>query len=93
FDWKPQSYKDVFYCNFFAAKSEIYEKYVTEMLIPAMNIMHKMPELFANSNYPKPLPQNLKDKWGFNHYTFHSFLCERMFTHFAYANNLNCMHY
>jgi hypothetical protein len=91
--WKPTVFQDVFYCNYFVAKSSIYEKYVKEMLIPAMEVMKIMPELLNNSKYPKPLPDTLKKSFGINHYPYHPFICERMFSFFAHLNNLKCLHY
>ena len=93
YDWQPTSFKDVFYCNYFVAKSDIYERYVKEMLIPAMEVMKTMPELMQNSNYPKQLPENLKQSFGVSHYTYHTFICERFFSYFAHVHKLNCLHY
>src|SRR6478736_9854154 len=45
YKWEPTEYKNVFYCNYMVAKRNIYEKYVTEMLIPAMEVMKSIPEL------------------------------------------------
>lgn len=93
YDWQPTHIKNVFYCNFFAAKSEVYERYVNEMLIPAMKVMLTMPQLYDNSRYPRPLPHHLQEKFGIKHFPYHPFLCERMFSYFAHIHNLNCLHY
>jgi hypothetical protein len=93
YDWVPTRFNHVFYCNYFVAKSEIYERYVKEMLAPAMDVMKTMPELMNNSHYPKPLPDNLKQSFGVDYYPYHSFLCERMFSYFAHIHNLRCLHY
>ena len=93
YDWHPQTLRHVVYSNFFVAKSEIYERFVREMLDPAMDVMSKMPELRANSRYPKRLPVNLQRKFGLPHYPYHTFLCERMFSYYAHINNLNCLNY
>lgn len=92
-DWHPQVLKHVVYSNLFVAKSEIYERFVREMLDPAMDVMAKMPELRANSRYPKRLPIHLQRKFGLPHYPYHTFLCERMFSYFAHKNNLTCLNY
>lgn len=91
--WTPKLYKNVFYCNYFVAKEEIYEEYVKTMLIPAMEVMNNMPELMKNSNYPHKLPGNLKQKFGVNYYPYHTFICERMFSFYADFKQLNCLHY
>lgn len=93
YDWAPEHYQNVFYCNYFVAKSEIYEKYVTEMLSPAMDVMQNMRELFNNSHYPSTLPDDLKQKWNINHYPYHAFIAERMFSYFAHIHKLKCLHY
>lgn len=93
YDWSPTHFDNIFYCNYFVAKGSIYEKYVKEMLIPAMEVMSKMPELMANSYYPRPLPDHLKLSFGVNHYPFHAFICERMFSYFAWIHNYKCLHY
>lgn len=93
YQWEPTRFEDVFYCQYFVAKSKIYEQFVNEMLIPAMDVMDTMPELMHNSNYPKPLPILLRDQWGIGWYPYHSFLCERMFSYFVHLNKLKCLHY
>lgn len=93
YNWKSEVYKDVFYCNYFVAKTEIYEKYVKEMLNPAIVVMGGMSELWKPCSYPKPFPEHLHEPLGVKHWTYHTFLCERMFTYFAHIHNLNCWHY
>lgn len=93
FAWKPTHLTNVFYCNYFVARPEIYEAYVKEMLAPAMDVMEGMPELMANSGYPHPLPDHLKEAFGISHYPYHPFLCERMFSFFAHVKKLKCLHY
>jgi hypothetical protein len=93
YHWSPMHLNNVFYCNYFVAKSTIYEKYINEMLTPAMEVMESMPELMNNSHYPHKLPKQLQEKFGISHYPFHPFLCERMFSYFAHIHNLKCLHY
>ena len=93
YDWKPTVFQDVFYCNFFVAKPDVYYDYCQKMLFPAMMIMQEMEELWNDSRYPKELPDNLKRAWGINHYTYHTFLCERMFSYYAHLNKIRCLHY
>lgn len=93
YDWKPQAFKDILYCNYFVAKSHWYEAYVKEMLIPAMEVMESMPELMGNSGYPHKLPEDLKMKFGIDHYPYHPFLCERMMSYYVWLNKLECLHY
>lgn len=93
YNWRPTHFEDVFYCNYFVAKSEIYHQFVHEMLIPAMNVMKTMPELMQNSGYPHKLRPELQQQWGVEHYPYHAFLCERMFSYFVYLKKLKCLHF
>jgi hypothetical protein len=93
FGWKPTVFQNVIYCNYFVAEPWIYETYVSEMLAPAMDIMKHMPELYGNSGYSKKLPEPLSKSFGINHYPYHPFLCERMFSYFLHLNNYSCLHY
>lgn len=93
YEWKPTVFQNVFYCNNFVAKKEVYEKYVNEMLLPAMEFMKSVPDLMQDSKYEKPLPDNLKKSFGINHYPYHPFLCERFFSYFCHIHKLNCKHF
>jgi hypothetical protein len=93
YNWYPTVFENVFYCNYFTAKSEIYEHFVKTMLEPAMEVMETMPVLMQNSGYPKTLPEHLQRQWGINFYPYHTFLCERMFSFYAHLNKLKCLHY
>jgi hypothetical protein len=93
YDWKPAVFRHVIYSNLFIAKSEIYERFVKEMLAPAMDLMKGMPELWQDSGYPKPLPKELQQKFGCQHYPYHSFICERMISYYIHIHNLNCKHF
>ena len=58
--------------NHFVARREVYDRYVHEMLIPAMNVMANMPELYGNAGYKTDPPK------GFNHWPYHPFILERL---------------
>jgi len=93
YSWAPTRFEDVFYCNYFAARSEIYADFVNKMLAPAMDVMKGMPELMGNSRYPSILPEHLIAKFGITHYPYHPFLCERMFSFYVHINKLKAMHF
>lgn len=93
FNWEPVMFKDVFYCNYFVARPEIYEQFVVEMLAPAMDVMKTMPELYLNSGYPNKLPNHLKEIFNIDHYPYHAFICERMFSYWVYLHNYKTLHY
>jgi hypothetical protein len=88
YDWKPCVIENVFYSNYFIAKSEIYEHYVKSMLEPAIKVMDKMPELWSNSGYSFELPIELQNKWGVKHYPYHSFVLERLFSYYCHVNQI-----
>ncbi len=91
--WAPEIWNHVFYSNHFVAKSEIYERYVNEFLNPAIKVMDGMPELMGNSGYPRPLPIELRVKFGVSHYTWHTFILERLFSYFVHLNKFNVKYY
>lgn len=93
YSWKPEEFQNVFYCNYFVARSSVYEQYVREMLAPAMNVMLPMKDLFKNPKYPRLLPNELQKKWRIKHFPYHPFLCERMFSYFAHLHKLKCAHF
>lgn len=97
FPWKPTIIANVFYCNFFIAKSEIYEAYVKEMLLPAMDLMDRMTTssgIWDDSGYRNTqLPPEVQKRLGVKYWPYHPFLCERMFSWYAHLNGLKCLHY
>lgn len=93
YDWKPTVLQNVFYGNHFVMRSDLYAIYVNEMLIPAMEVMKDIPELFEDSGYPERLPDDLRKKWGIKHYPYHAFLCERMFSYWVHAHKLEVKYY
>lgn len=93
YKWEPTHFQDVFYCNYFVAKPEIYEKFVKEMLAPAMDVMKNMPELMGNSRYAQVLPAVLQAKFGITWYPYHPFICERMFSYFVHLHQYKTLHY
>ncbi len=78
------------YFNYFVAQSDIYEQYIKEMLIPCMEVMKDMPELFMNSNYKKGLPftEETKKSTGIDYYPYHPFICERFFSYYVQLKGL-----
>ncbi len=90
YQWQPAAFAHVFYFNYFVARAEVYERYVRELLAPAMDLMDRMPELMQDSRYPFPLPEPLRARFGIPYYPYHPFLCERLFSYFAQVHGLRC---
>lgn len=75
------------YYNFFVARPPVYERYVREMLVPAMELMENDPQIKAlvnrDSHYPphKQWPrEKLLEIYHRPHPTFHTFILERLFS-------------
>ena len=89
--------KNPIYQNAFVAKSEVYKKYVTNFLSPAMEVMETDEEIkklcWQDSNYTKlkrePLSDKAKVQLGVGYYPMHPFLCERFFSQWLERENLN----
>ena len=82
--------KNVIYSNHFIARSEIYKDYVENFLIPCMEVMVSMKELWQNSNYTRltgPPPERLQAAWGVDFWPLHTFLCERFFSVYLQDKN------
>jgi len=81
--------KNLFISNYQICRPHIYAEYIETVLIPAINVMDTMPELMQSANYNKPLPEKVVNRWGFNHYTYHTFICERLFTLWINQKKIN----
>jgi hypothetical protein len=85
----PKEVKYPIYQNAFCARTEIYQQYVKEMLIPAMEVMENdmvIRELcWMDSGYYKlrnipEFAQRVKQFLGTDYCPLHTFLCERFFS-------------
>lgn len=89
----------VCYSNYQIVKSDIYEKYVNELLSPAMELMstdeYLIDKLFVDANYQTVTKGEIANAetcmriFGKPFYTLHPFVCERFFSTFASIHNLN----
>lgn len=87
---KPGKLKNPIYQNHFLAKREIYQAYVSEMLVPFMDCMENdeeiKPLVNVDSGYYKLKPpytefaHRVMNFLGTNYVTLHTFLCERLFS-------------
>lgn len=81
-DGIPNKLNHVILFNHFIARSEIYERYVKELLIPAMEVMKGMPELWNDAKYKNVITPEVKDRFmksfGKPFYPLHPFICERL---------------
>lgn len=81
FERKPVKYTPQ--CNFFVATPEFWDHYTSELMFPFMECIEKRDnsdlsgKVWGKCRY-YTLPQHLKKQWGFDHYTFHPFLVERL---------------
>lgn len=84
---RPHEVRDPIYQNHFIAKREIYQDYVKNWLIPAMEVMENDAEIrelcFKDSNYSNLSGEsaaNLEKQIGINYFPMHPFLLERLFS-------------
>ena len=98
-DSVPSQLDHIILFNHFVAKSDIYEQYVKELLMPAMDVMKYMAGLWEDSGYIKHhvhgkiMPDNWQDhfqkSFGVPYYPYHAFLCERLPSIFCQKHKLN----
>lgn len=79
--------EDHIYENFFITRLDIYKEYVNKIIKPAIELLDtKYKDLaFRDAKY---LPnKNLHNDTGLEHYTFHTFVLERLINSFIKKNN------
>lgn len=77
----PKKLDSIILFNHFVMKSDLYERYVKEMLKPAMKVMETMPELHRDAGYKKLKKgehPDFTEHLGYSHYPIHPFLLERL---------------
>jgi len=98
----------VVYRNHFLARTEVYKRYVDELLIPCMNAMSDTSNevlynaIWQDSKYPYTqkrfrehpgLQERFVEAMGINYYPFHPFVLERMFSYWLNLNpEITCKH-
>jgi hypothetical protein len=81
------------YCNYFIAKKEIWEDFVGNFMIPAIQEM-KNDEQMKNiatadhATYSLPLPQSFIDATGYDYYPTAPFMLERLINVYTVMKNL-----
>jgi hypothetical protein len=78
----PKKLDRVVLFNHFIARSEIYDQYVNELLLPAMRVLKEIPEAYNDAKYVKIPDQETKQRFvkafGKPYYPYHPFVCERL---------------
>lgn len=84
---RPGEVKNPVYQNHFCARTDIYRDYVSQWLIPAMEVMESDPEIrelcYKDSNYSNLSGEsaaNLQKQIGLSYFPMHPFLLERLFS-------------
>ena len=81
---------DYTYSNFFIMKKKFWKDYVDNWVVPALEFMENDPEYFENAKYFAGLtPEKLKELTELDHYTYHTFILERLICFFIKNRNLN----
>jgi len=79
--------EDYIYENFFVTKTSIYKDYVNTIIKPAIELLDtKYKELSWKDAIYKPNPK-LFEETGLKHYTFHTFILERLINQYIIKNN------
>lgn len=89
----PEELDNAIYENHFIARREIYQEYVNDWLIPAIDFIGDKPEFFADSLYlPKKRDQDeikrVQGLLGRNDWPILPFVLERLFSFFVNGKNL-----
>jgi len=80
------------YSNFFIMKTENYKEYVEKWVIPALEFMENDKEYFEDANYVSGIaPEKLKEMTGLDHYTFHTFVLERLICFYLHEKQLKIL--
>jgi len=91
----PKKLDCVVLFNYWIAKGDVYEAYIKELLLPAMEILENSPEAYKDARYKK-IDDNTKarfiDSWGKPYYPYHPFILERLPSIFIQKHKLNYKH-
>lgn len=95
----PNEPKHPIYSNHFMCRTDIYKEYVSDFLIPAMQIMENDEEIrkrcYEDSNYfklvrdPGGYGRRIKEKLNMDYIPLHTFLLERCFSCWINDKRLN----
>lgn len=88
----PRRLDCVILFNYFIARDDVYEAYVKELLIPAMEVLENMPEAYNDAIYKKTnqeTKEKFKKAWGKPWYPYHPFILERLPSIFVQKHKLN----
>lgn len=80
------------YSNFFILKTELYKDYVNTIIKPAIELLEtKFKDLaWRDAKYTSGLnAEDLKKFTGLDHYTYHTFVLERLINQYITNKNLN----
>ena len=78
---KVKEPENVVYSNFFIARGDIYKKFLSEVINPAIELMEDkyFPLAMKDAGYKSGLPkEELIKKTGMDFYSLHTFVCERL---------------
>lgn len=77
----PKTLDNIILFNYFVAKSDVYERYVTELLLPAMRVLEGMPEAYKSAGYKTTTTAEkgrFTEAFGKPHWPYHPFILERL---------------
>lgn len=91
----PATLENIVLYNHFVARSDVFERYVTELLKPAMKVLESIPEAFNDARYKRidePTKERFIKAFGKPYWPFHPFVCERLPSLFLAKYNYSFKH-
>jgi hypothetical protein len=92
----PSRINNILLFNHFLMRSDVYEQYVNELLIPAVNALKEIPEAMGDAKYSRKRTPETEARfmtaYGKPYYPFHPFILERMPSLFVQKNRLTVKH-
>jgi hypothetical protein len=92
----PDRVNNILLFNHFLMRGELYERYVNELLIPAVNALKEIPEAFNDAKYSRKRAPETEARFikafGKPYYPFHPFILERLPSLFLQKNKLTVKH-
>ena len=95
----PAELPQIVLFNYLIARPRFWDKYLKELLIPAMQCLKEMPEAYQDAGYSKltramtpEKAKRFKEAFGVEWYPYHPFICERLPSIFLRKHKFNFKH-
>ncbi|MDA1120868.1 MAG: hypothetical protein O2887_10340 [Bacteroidetes bacterium] len=95
----PADLPQIVLFNYLIARPRFWDRYINELLKPAMECLKEMPEAYADSGYARltramsdEKKKRFKDAFDCEWYPYHPFICERLPSIFLRKHKFNFTH-